>query len=80
VFLTGDWCGFFKDADRSWSVNVETPLASAVLREGERTLPLRVKGREFDLPLSDASWGNDAVVDLVFATPEPAATQEGVAP
>jgi hypothetical protein len=80
VFLTGDWCSFFKDADRSWSVNVETPLASAVLREGERTLPLRVKGREFDLPLSDASWGNDAVVDLTFATPEPAATQAGVAP
>jgi len=39
-----------------------------------------VKGREFDLPLSDASWGNDAVVDLAFVTPEPAATQEGNAP
>ena len=80
MFLTGDWCSFFKDADRTWSVNVETPLASAVLREGERTLPLRVKGRQFDLPLSDASWSNDAVVDLAFATPEPAISSEGAAP
>jgi hypothetical protein len=80
VFLTGDWCSFFKDADRTWSVNVETPLASAVLREGERTLPLRVKGREFDLPLFDASWGNDAVVELAFAPPEPTAPTEGAVP
>jgi hypothetical protein len=80
VLLTGDWCSFFKDGDRTWSVDVDAPLASAVLREGERTLPLRVKGRKFDLPLSDATWSNDAVVDLAFATPEPTATQEGAAP
>jgi hypothetical protein len=80
VFLTGDWCSFFKDADRTWSVNVETPLASAVLREGERTLPLRVKGREFELPLSDAGWSNDAIVDLAFAPPQPTTPTEGAAP
>ena len=73
VFLTGDWCTFFKDRDRTWSVNVETPLASAVLREGERTLPLKVKNRQFELPLYDTSWGNDAVVDLAFVAPEGAA-------
>ena len=73
VFLTGDWCTFFKDQDRTWSVNVETPLASAVLREGERTLPLKVKNRQFELPLYDTSWGNDAVVDLAFVAPKGAA-------
>jgi hypothetical protein len=73
VFLTGDWCSFFKDQDRTWSVNVESPLASAVLREGERTLPLKVKNRQFELPLYDPSWGNDAVVDLAFVAPEGAA-------
>ena len=56
--------------DRTWSVNVESPLASAMLREGERTLPLKVKGRQFELPLYDAGWGNDAVVDLAFVAPE----------
>ena len=73
VMMTGDWCSFFKDRDRTWSVNVESPLASAVLREGERTLPLKVKNRQFDLPLYDTSWGNDAVVDLAFVAPEGAA-------
>jgi hypothetical protein len=73
VFLTGDWCSFFKDRDRTWSVNVETPLAAAMLREGERTLPLKVKGRQFELPLYDTSWTNDAVVDLAFVAPEGAA-------
>lgn len=81
VLLTGDWCSFFKDMDRTWSVNVESPLASAVLREGGRTLPLKVTGRQFDLPLYDASWSNDAVVDLAFVAPDPAvAKADGTAP
>ena len=57
----------------TWSVNVESPLASAVLREGERMLPLKVKNRQFELPLYDPTWGNDAVVDLAFVAPEGAA-------
>ena len=73
VFLTGDWCTFFKDQDRTWSVNVESPLASAVLREGERTLALRVKGRQVEIPLYDTSWSNDAIVDLAFVAPDGAA-------
>jgi hypothetical protein len=81
IFMTGDWCAFFKDADRTWTVNVESALASAVLREGERTLPLRVKGSQFELPLSDASWSNDAIVELTFASIEPPAVKpEGAAP
>jgi hypothetical protein len=81
VILTGDWCSFFKDADRTWSVNVDSPLASAVLREGERKLPLRVQGRQFELPLADASWGNDAIVDFTYASAEPAAAKgEGAVP
>jgi hypothetical protein len=70
VLMTGDWCTFFKDQDRTWSVNVEAPLATARLREGERTLPLKVKGRQFELPLFDNTWSNDAVIDLAFAAPE----------
>jgi hypothetical protein len=57
-------------------VNVESPLASAVLRDGERTLALRVKGRQVELPLYDTSWSNDALVDLTFEPAQP----EGAAP
>ena len=81
VFLTGDWCNAFKDADNFWSVTVESPLASAVLREGARTLPLRVKGHRFELPLADASWSNEAIIDLAYASIEPPAVKgEGAAP
>jgi hypothetical protein len=70
VFLTGDWCSFFKDQDRAWSEQVPAKLAAATLHEGERTLALKVHGREFELPLADPSWGNDAIVDLEFAPDE----------
>jgi len=81
AFLTGDWCSFFKDADRTWSVTVESPLASAVLREGERTLPLRVKGHQFELPLGDPGWSNEAIIDLAYASTEPpVAKGEGATP
>lgn len=74
VLLTGDWCSFFKDGDRTWSVDVDAPLASAVLRDGERTLPLRVKGRHFEVPLYDASWTNDALIDLAYEPAKPEGT------
>jgi hypothetical protein len=81
VFLTGDWCNAVKDADNFWSVTVESPLASAVLREGARMLPLRVKGHQFELPLADASWSNEAIVDLAYASTEPPAVKgEDAAP
>ena len=80
-FLTSDWCSFFKDADRTWSVTVGSPLASAVLREGARTLPLRVKGHRFELPLAAAGWSDEAIVDLAYASTElPAAKGESAAP
>jgi hypothetical protein len=47
-----------------------------VLREGGRTLALRVKGRHFELPLYDTSWSNDALVDLAYESAKP----EGAAP
>jgi hypothetical protein len=76
VLMTGDWCSFFKDGDHAWSVDVDAPLAAAVLRDGERTLALRVKGRHFELPLYDSNWSNDALVDLAYEPAKP----EGTAP
>jgi hypothetical protein len=67
VLLTRDWCSFFKDNDRRWSEQVPASLSAAVLHEGERRLELKVHGHEFELPLADPSWGNDAMIDLEFA-------------
>jgi hypothetical protein len=44
-------------------------LSSAVLREGERRAPLRIKGWRFEVPIGDTSWSNDAIVEVAFAPP-----------
>jgi hypothetical protein len=67
LLLTRDWCSFFKDKDRQWSVEVPAKLDSAVLHDGERTLALKVHGHAFDVPLADPLWSNDALVELEFA-------------
>jgi hypothetical protein len=67
VMLTGDWCNWLKDSDRTWDVAMPYPLASATLRDGDRSMPLRVKDSRFAVPLGDASWSNDALVEVVPA-------------
>lgn len=67
LIMTRDWCSFFKKDDRNWSVEMPAKLSAAVLREGERTLALQVHGRSFELPLADPGWGNDAMIEVVFA-------------
>jgi hypothetical protein len=80
ILLTRDWCSFFKDQDRQWSEQVPAKLAAATLHEGERTLALKVHGREFELPLADPSWSNDAIVDLEFAPDEAKAVSAPASP
>jgi hypothetical protein len=31
------------------------------------SLPLRVKGWRFEVPIGDKSWSNDAIVEVAFA-------------
>ncbi|MCS0590256.1 hypothetical protein ACFQ09_02165 [Massilia norwichensis] len=82
ILLTTDWCSWFKGAtpkggDRSWSHKAGAALSAATLREGERSLALKVDGKSFRLPIGDTSWGNDAMIELVFA-PDPATPPEAV--
>jgi hypothetical protein len=67
LMLSTDWCGFLKDQDRTWSAYASARLGAAVLRDGGRSTALRVKGQQFEVPLGDASWSNDAIVELAFA-------------
>jgi hypothetical protein len=76
--LTTDWCSWFKGetpkgGDRSWSHKASVALSAATLRDGERSLALKVNDRSFRIPIGDTSWSNDAVVEVEFAPPaEPA--------
>jgi hypothetical protein len=76
--LTTDWCSWFKGempkgGDRSWSHKAPAPLNAATLRDGERSLALEVEDRSFRLPIGDASWSNDAIVEVEFASDAKAA-------
>lgn len=78
ILLTTDWCSWFQGAtpkggDRSWSRNADAELATATLRDGERSLALKVSGKSFRVPIGDTSWSNDALVELAFAPAEPPA-------
>ena len=81
LLLTTDWCSWFKGetpkgGDRNWSREAIARLSAATLREGERTLALKVDGKSFRLPIGDTSWSNDAIVELEYAP----ASEPGVAP
>jgi hypothetical protein len=84
--LTTDWCSWFKGetpkgGDRSWSHKAGATLSAATLRDGERSIALKVEGKSFRLPIGDASWSNDALVQLEFAPPAaPAEEAKGNAP
>jgi hypothetical protein len=72
LLLTTDWCSWFKGAtpkggDRNWSHKATAKLSAATLRDGERSLALKVDGKNFRLPIGDTSWSNDAIVELEFA-------------
>jgi hypothetical protein len=77
MLLTGDWCKWFNGEEkrggqkRAWAAYADGPLAAATLREGERSLALAVKARAFSVPLGDAGWSDDAVVELEYAPAAP---------
>ena len=72
ILLTTDWCSWFKGptpkgGDRYWSHETGAELARAVLYDGNRSANLPVRGRQFEAPIGDTSWSNDAFVELAFA-------------
>jgi hypothetical protein len=67
AMLGSDWCAFMKDKDRSWDVAMPARLSAAVLRDGARSMPLRVRGQRFGVPIGDTSWSNDAIIEVAFA-------------
>jgi len=78
--LTSDWCSWFKGAiprggDRNWPHSAGAKLAGATLRDGERSMALKVSGKSFRVPIGDTSWSNDALVEVSYAPAEDAAAQ-----
>ena len=72
-----DWCGFFGDQDdfrwegasrkANFGYRAERALSGAVLVEGNRSAQLEVQGELFQVPIGNASWSDEAVVELSYA-------------
>jgi hypothetical protein len=72
LLLTTDWCSWFKGeipkgGDRSWSGRTYARISAATLRDGERSLALKVSGKSFRIPIGDTSWSNDALIEVRYA-------------
>jgi hypothetical protein len=81
VFLNRDWCNFFSEKERraGFRFNVAAPILAATLREGERSMPLKVGKEHFLVALSDAEWSDEARVELEFGTAEASPLATGTA-
>jgi hypothetical protein len=69
VLRSRDWCGFTLEDPPKWGFDAGAPIVAATLREGERSQALDTRKTSFDVVLSDASWSDDALVELEFGTP-----------
>lgn len=79
LLLRTDWCNFFGDPEDFRWENVskkahfpfrsDRPLLGAVLVDGNRSAKLQVKDQTFQVPIGNASWSDDALVELTFAEP-----------
>jgi hypothetical protein len=83
LLLRTDWCNFFGDPeDFRWEgvsrkahfpFRIDQPLRGAVLVDGNRSAKLEVKGGTYHVPIGNATWSDDALIELTFAAPaEPA--------
>jgi hypothetical protein len=70
LLLTTDWCS---SSHLSWGDDAPSDLESAIIRDGNRSAELHVRGRGYSVPLNDRTWSNDALIEL---TPVPPPTPE----
>lgn len=70
--LTGDWCSKFGSPgsrylkDTGFPFRSPSPLARATLKDGDRSVGLKVKQSGFEVPIGDLSWSNDALIELQY--------------
>lgn len=69
LLMTGDWCG---KKDVRFGYPLATRVTGATLRHGERALALEVDEWQYSVPIGDASWPDDALVELSDASAAPA--------
>jgi hypothetical protein len=66
LLMGSQWC---TSKEMNFGYPSPMPLAGATLRRGERSMPLQVEEWRYTVPIGDASWPDDALVELRYASP-----------
>ena len=74
LLLSTDWCPRMGD---KLDFASPLPLAAATLRDGERSLAVKTGKSGYRARLGDASWSNDALVELSHESAHDGAGQPG---
>lgn len=72
LLLSTDWCGFMKDKKVSFSFQTPQAISKAYLEEGNRSRDVEFSDKRFSVPLYDARWSDDALIQLSFEPADPA--------
>jgi len=70
LLLTSDWCNI---KNGQFWIQAPGQVADAVIREGTRQQAIGFHDKSFQIPITDASWSNEALIELQF---EPELTTE----
>ena len=63
MMRTGDWCGF---DDFRYSVSSTARISAIALVDGDRRLAGKAAEWNYEVPISDASWSDDTLVELTL--------------
>jgi hypothetical protein len=67
LLMSTNWCGAkVRDEYIAFHYATTAPLAGAVLRNGERTQPVKTRKSGYEVPLGDTSWPDDTLIELQY--------------
>lgn len=64
MLMTPDWCSARKG--QNWT-QAKQLIDSAIISAGDRRAPVEFQGRSFLAPIADATWSDDALIELQLA-------------
>lgn len=76
LLMSTDWCGAKVRGEYiAFHYATTAQLSGALLRNGERTAPVKTTKGGYEVPIGDSSWPDDALVELQYAGETDAPTQ-----
>lgn len=67
LLLSTDWCGFMRDKKARFTFRTAHTIDKAYLEDGARSRNIEFSGKTYSVPLYDATWSDDALIQLGYA-------------